>query len=295
MRSAVVIIVCFLASLAHAGAPREQFDKAKDAFRKKDCGSAMPSLKDVLYPDERLADRDSLFEARAMLGACFADSGESAKAKIEFERALQLKPKAELDSLFYSERAVRLFDDTKAEIENRARRDEEVRKLQAEREALEAYRESLRVYRVNPYAVNFAPFGLGQLQNGQRLKAALFAGGQIAALSTSVGIWYYLVNKYGIRSTQVPLDDGPRVRRYQQFEIGAGLAFYGLYAWSVIDALRNYEPKKRVEGDDDLLREEKQKATDKQKTPPKSSFFKKLHVSPMASQTSVGIGIGWEN
>lgn len=299
MRAALILACSLLLALAggevaRAGTPRESFDKAKDAFRKKDCDSAVPHLKDVLYPVERLADRDSLFEARAMLGACFADSGAREQAKVEFEKALQLKPREVLDSLFYSERAVRLFDDTKADIENRAKKDAELRELQAQRERVEQALKNLRVYRSNPYALNFAPFGLGQLQNGHRLKAGLFAGGQVAALGTSVGIWYYLVNKYGIRSDKVPLEEGPKVRRLQQIEIGAGLAFYGLYVWSVIDALRHYEPQKRVAGDDDLLREIRKDLT-KQKPPPKQSFLKKLRLAPMVTSDGVGVGIGWEN
>ena len=300
MRKAVatvyVLVVGWLlaatSGLAFAGAPREELDKARTAFRQKDCGSATPHLTYVLYPVERLADRDSLFDARAMLGACYAEQGDRELAKAEFEKALQLKPREVLDPLFYSSTAVRLFDDTKADVENRAKKDAELRALQAEKERLKKLLESIRVYRSNPYVVNFAPFGLGQLQNGQRLKAGLFAGGQIATLGTSVGIWYYLVNKYGIRSDKVPLDEGPGVLRLQQIEIGAGLAFYGLYVWSVIDALRNYEPQRRVAGDEELLEQIKKEAG---KKPEKTSFWKRLHLAPMATQNGVGIGIGWEN
>ncbi len=293
MRAALIVLCCLFAS-AHAAPPRQQLDKARDAFRKKDCASAVEPLKDILYPQERLADRDSLFEARVMLGACFADSGDRDGAKVEFEKALQLKPREVLDSLYYSERAVRLFDDTKADIENRAKKDQELRELQAQRERIENALKNTRLYKQNPYALNFAPFGLGQLQNGQPVKAALFAGGQVATLGASVGIWYYLVNKYGIRSTNVLPDDGPRVLRLQQIEIGAGVAFFGLYAWSVIDALRHYEPKRLIEGDDELLREIRRDLT-KQKPPAKTSFRERLMITPMFTPDSVGIGIGWEN
>lgn len=296
MRQAL-IIVCCLAAAASAGTPREDFEKAKEQFRQRDCDSARKNLKDVLYPP-RLSQSDQLFEAHAMLGACYADSGDRELAKVEFEKALQHKPREVLDSLFYSERAVRLFDDTKADIENRAKKDKELRELQAQRERVELALKNLRVYRSNYYALNFVPFGVGQYQNGHKLKAALFAGGQLATLGTSVGIWYFLVNKYGIRSDQVPRDDGPSVRRLQQIEIGTGLAFYGLWVWSVVDALRHYEPQRRVAGDDELLKQIQQEATDKNKQPAraqKSSFWKRLHLSPMATQDGVGIGIGWEN
>jgi tetratricopeptide (TPR) repeat protein len=296
MRRALIAIslVLAFAATATAGTPRESLDKARDAFRKKDCDSAVPHLKNVLYPVEQIADADSLFEARVMLGACLADTGARDDAKVEFEKALVLKPRAVLDPMFYSERSVRLFDDTKADIANRATKDAELRALQKAREDLEERIKNTRSYQSNPYALNFAPFGVGQLQNGQKLKAALFAGGQVATLGTSVGIWYYLVNKYGIRSDKVPLEEGPRVRRLQQIEIGTGIAFFGLYAWSVIDALRYWQPKKQIENDEELLRELR-KEIEKQKPPPKQSFFDKLKLSPMVTTESVGIGIGWEN
>jgi tetratricopeptide (TPR) repeat protein len=293
MRRALILCLLVVAAGVASAGPSQDFEQARDYFRKKDCGSATRLLKDVLYPSERIADRDSLYEARTMLGACFADEGDRDEAKAEFERALQLKPKETLDPLFYSDRARRLFDDTKADLENRARKDEEIRQLQKQREALEAYRKSLRVYRTTPYTVNFLPFGFGQLQNGQTLKFALFGSGQLLTLGASAGIWYYLVNKYGIRSDQVPLDDGPSVRRLQQIEIGTGIAFFGLYAWSVIDALRHYEPQKRVEGDDELL----QKAIDDapKPAPKKTSLRDRIHIAPMFTPNGAGIGIGWEN
>lgn len=293
MRSAVIALCLVLAGVAHASTPREQFEKAKDAFRKKDCDSARPNLVDVLNPP-RLADAESLFEAYAMLGACYADSGERELAKKQFEKALQLKPREILDSLFYSERAVRLFDDTKADIENRARKDAELRELQAKKERLEQAIRNTRLYKANPFAMNFAPFGLGQWQNERKLKAALFAGGQIVTLGTSVGVFTYLVNKYGIRSNQVPLDDGPRVRRLQQIHIGTGIAFWSLYVWSVVDAIRDWEPNKRIENDDELLREIRDDLT-KQRPAPKKAFYKRLRLSPMVTSDGVGIGIGWEN
>lgn len=292
MRAALITALLFIASVAAAG-PTEELDKARMAFRQKDCSSAVPKLKDVLYPSERIGDRDSLFEARAMLGACFVDAGEREQAKNEFEKALQLKPREPLDPLFYSDAARRLFDDTRADIENRAKKDEEIRKLQQQREALEAYRRSLRVYRQTPYVVNFFPFGLNARENGSTLKFALFGGGQLITLGTSMGIWYYLVNKYGIRSDKVPFDDATTVRTLQGVEIATGLAFIGLYAWSVIDSLRSYEPQKRVEGDDELL----DKALDEQPAPAqrKTTFRDRLKFGPVLTpQGGVGIGLGWE-
>lgn len=293
MRSALIVLVLLVTRTAIAG-PSEELNSARLAFRQKDCPSARPKLKDVLFPESKLADPNEEFEARVMLGACLVESGEREAAKAEFEKALQIKPKEPLDPLFYSDSARRLFDDTRADIENRAKKDEEIRKLQQQREALEAYRRSLRVYRETPYVVNYLPFGFGQLQNGKTLKFALFGGGQLLTLGTSAGIWYYLVNKYGIRSDKVPSDEAESVRRLQGIEIAAGFAFVAIYAWSVIDSLRDYEPRKRVEGDEDLLNDPNAPKAPKP-APKKTSFKDKLRFGPILTpQGGLGLGLGWE-
>ena len=67
-------------------------------------------------------------------------------------------------------------------------------------------------------------------------------------------------------------------------------------AWGVIDAHLHYEPRVLVEGDQELLPPELRQP-EKKKQPPRrtSSLLRRLHVSPMVTPESVGIGIGWEN
>jgi hypothetical protein len=290
VRRALSVTALLLVTATASAGPSEDFESARLYFRQRDCGSATRYLTGILYPDPRIADRDKIYEARAMLGACFADEGSADKAKAEFEKALQLKPKETLDPLFFSDRARRLFDDTKADIENRAKKDEELRKLQQQREELAQRIKNLRLYKVTPYSVNFLPFGLNQRETtGSNLEWALVGGGQVVTLGTSVGIWYYLVNKYGLRSNRVPAGDASSVRRLQGIEIAAGGAFIVLYAYSVWDSIRHYEPQKRISGDQELI----EKALGDK--PKKTSMRDRLHISPMLTPDSVGVGIGWEN
>jgi hypothetical protein len=295
-REVILLVLVIVAGTAVAG-PSDDLNAARLAFRQKDCQSASKTLKDLLFPHPKLADPNETFDARVMLGACMVENGERENAKAEFEKALQIKPREPLDPTFFSESARRLFDDTRADIENRARKDEEIRKLQKQREEIAARLANLRVYRETPYAVNFLPFGFGQLQNGQTLKFALFGGGQLLTLGTSAGIWYYLVNKYGIRSDKIPRDDAESVLLLQRVEIGAGIAFIALYAWSVLVALRNYEPRRRVEGDQDLIKEIE--GPNAPKPAPKKTATKSaresLRFGPMLTPNGgVGIGLGWE-
>ena len=96
------------------------------------------------------------------------------------------------------------------------------------------------IYESRPYARNFLPFGGGQFQNGETAKGVGFAVGQGVTAATSIGLFVYLVGHY--RDNQVPLGEGARVRNMERVEILTGYAFFGLYAWSVIDALVHHEP-----------------------------------------------------
>lgn len=290
MRSALILLV-LATTIAHAG-PSDDLNKARLAFRQKDCSSAMKDLTFVLYPEEKLADRNEVYEARAMLGACYVDTGDRERAKDEFAKAIQIKPREPLDPLTYSEGARRLYDDTKADIENRAKKDEEIRKLQQQREDIAQRLKNLRLYKVTPYSVNFLPFGLNARETGSNLKFALFGAGQVITLGTSAGIWYYLVNKYGIRSDKVPVDDATTVFRLQGVEIAAGIAFFVLYGWSVVDSLRHYEPQKRVQGADELLLKELEIPTKPQ--PKKTSIRDAKLIPVLTSEGGLGIGLGWE-
>jgi hypothetical protein len=100
------------------------------------------------------------------------------------------------------------------------------------------------VFESHPYSRNFLPFGGGQFQNGHTGKGVAFAIGQGVTASASAGIFLYLASTYG--DGVVPIDDGARVNRLQRIEIATGAAFFGLYAWSVIDAIVHHEPWVRV-------------------------------------------------
>jgi hypothetical protein len=91
------------------------------------------------------------------------------------------------------------------------------------------------------FHVNFIPFGAPQVQNGERGKAIALGTAQAITAATSVGAWLYLMSEYGPNAT-IPAEDGLRVRRLQQLEIGTGVAFFALYAYGVIDGIRHYKP-----------------------------------------------------
>ncbi|CAN5889700.1 hypothetical protein BH11MYX2_BH11MYX2_31600 [soil metagenome] len=296
----IVALVAALLCATASATPQQDLDKGRSSFRARDWGQTILVLNLLLYPGPnrvpQLSQVNDLIEAHVMLGVSLFESGDRTRAHEELDSALQLDPDRSISALSYSEGVVRMFEEIKTERVARARRDEDLKRIAEARAQLEAYKKSLVVYEARPYYWNFFPLGLAQVTQHRYTAGALLGAGQMATLGASAGIYFYLVRKYGFTGT-VPLEDGHFVRRLQQIEIGTGIAFIGLYAIGVYDALRHYKPRQRIEGDDSLIPEElreKQGPKPERKTK-KVSLFDRLSVAPMVSDSSVGLGIGWEN
>jgi hypothetical protein len=303
-RAVIGVVLVALAAAGTTGAaasPRQDLEQARQAFRQHDYDSARRLATFLLYPDEKLAMPADLVEAHVILGASNFETGHVVEAKTEFEKVLQIQPEKSLTDLLFSDGAIRLFDQTKAEVVQREQRDAQLRTLAEERERIRKYKASLVIVEKRSFIVNFAPFGAGQFQNKQPTRGVLFAVGQGITGGVSVGVFLYLASKYGLNA-KVPALDGAGVRQLQQVEIGAGAAFYAIYAWGVVDALLHYKPSVQIQGDDTLLpllREPPDtvpdRAPDKAKRARKTSILDRLHVGPMVARDSAGIGLTWEN
>ena len=276
-----------------AASPAQDLEHARQSFREHDYDSARKLATFLLYPDEKLAQPSDLVEAHVILGASDFETGHRAEAKVEFEKALQIQPDKTLTDLLFSEGAIRLFDETRADIAGRAERDAQLRKLADERERIRRYRESLVVVERRSFGVNFVPFGAGQFQNKQPVRGLLFAAGQGVTGGISVGIFVYLAGKYGFNAA-VPAAESVGVRQLQQIEIGTGIAFFALYTLGVVDALLHYKPRVQIEGDDSLL-PRLPEAPPARKPRPRTSLRERLRLAPMIAPHGAGIGLTWEN
>lgn len=286
---ATVLVLCgylLASSTAHA-APADELVSARQHFRAGNFAAALPTLNFLLYPTPRLANTNDLIEAHTLLGACSFETGDRITATREFEQALFLSSDVTLDPLLFSSETIRHFEQTKAALAARTLRDAETRALAEERERLRKYRESLIVYEVRSYYVNFVPFGAGQFQNRQVGKGIFFAGTQLATGGASLGIWLYLVGKYGYGG-RVPPEDASFARRLQQIEIGAGAAFLGLMAWGVVDSLVKYQPRVQVSSDDTLM-PPAPPAPAKARSAATSNF--EYHVSPAVLDGGGGLSL----
>lgn len=293
----LVVLAAAIAAPAEAGAsPAQDLERARQSFRQHDFDAAIKLATFLLYPDEKLALPVDLVEAHVILGASNFETGHRAEAKTEFEKALQIQPDKSLTDLLFSEGAIQLFDETKADLVARAERDAQLRKLADERERIRKYKESLVVVERRSFGVNFVPFGAGQFQNKHRVRGVLFAAGEGVTGGVSVGVFLYLAGKYGLNA-KVPVLEGPGVRRLQQLEIGAGIAFFAIYAVGVVDALLHYQPRVQIEGDDTLLPPLRDVPAGKATKPPpkKTSVLDRLHIGPMIAPGGAGVGLSWEN
>lgn len=286
MRRALVVLA-LLAGVAQAN-PNINLDRAREAYRAKNWESAAEIANSLLYPTVTIGDREEAIETYILLGAAKYEIGERDRARHEFEKALEMDPQRSISTMNFSEGAVRLFEDTRAEFQARRAREAEAKRLAEAREKLEAYRKSLVVIEKRSYGVNFVPFGAGQFQNKQTVKGYVFAGTEFATAATSAGIFLYLAGKYGL-SAKVPLSDATQIQRLQQVEIGTGIAFFAIYAYGVFDALRNYKPSAQVQGDDSLLPPD---LRDIGKDQPKKTS---LHIVPMLVPNGAGVGLSLEN
>lgn len=289
MRAALIAIVLWC-SVAHA-TPREDFDQARQAYRSGQFTRALPLFNSLLYPEKKLADSNEAAEAYLALGVCRYETGDMPGAKREFEQALLVNANIRIDPLIVTDSsAIDAFNETRLTMQDRIRQDAERRR----REELLKIRESYIGVESHSFLLNFVPFGVGQYQNGDIGKGAFFTAAEGAMFGTSLGIWFYLVSNYGLRSTRVPLKDANTVLRLQQLEIGTGIAFYGLWVWGAIDAYLHYQPQVRIELDESALPPELRGLMKPEKTrkkPPKTS----LRLAPMLAPDSVGIGLSWEN
>ncbi len=280
----VAILVAIGAPGAHA-TPAEELAKANESFLDKNFDAAIGQFSALLYPTSRLADASEIAEAHLHLGVCYFETKQRESAAREFEEALLLNSELRLDATLYSVEAVTFFEAKREEIERDAEAAAESAQRTRKQQALDRALKNLVVLEKRRYWVNLMPFGLGQFQNGQRSKGIAFFTSQAATAGASIGLWSYQVVKYGNRGT-VPRDEVSTVNTLQTVQIGAGAAFFALFAWGIVDSLSNYEHAVTRQADPSLIKE----LEDIYDIKPTST----VRVLPILSEDTGGMSVQWE-
>lgn len=280
-------------SRAHA-TPEQRLIEARDAFQAGDFDKAIPLLSYLLYPDVRLARKPLVIEARILLGVAYFEIGNKDEARREFEDALLMDDKVELDELLFSAQAIAFFAGVEADFREQRARDAQALALARDRERLRKALENIVVIERRPYFINFVPFGAGQFQNGHNIKGLLFFAAEAGICGASVTLWSIQVGKYGFNGT-VPSADVNSVRTMQQWQVAAGATCLVLMGAGIVDALINYKSETRLPADESLLPD------DFQKRPPgdkRSSLVSMPRVgltgSLLGGFPATGVAMSWE-
>jgi tetratricopeptide (TPR) repeat protein len=216
MRPAALIacaLACAVASPAAAN-PSLELANARNDYRNKNCDDAMHKLNFLLYPDPpKIGDKDELWEAHALYGACYCNQGQRDRAREEFQKAYYILPDRTLDDAFFNACAMGLFDSTRAELKEKAAKEAEKKRVADTNERIKNYLANAVVYENHPYYLNFLPFGVPQFTAKRPVWGSIFSGSQAVTFATSAGIWFYLSTKYGFPRGKVPTEDAPGALR----------------------------------------------------------------------------------
>jgi hypothetical protein len=188
------------------------------------------------------------------------------EAKNAFREVLLVDPDTELDPFYVPQRVVDFFDQEKKELEPQLapmraqkRAEREVRRKQLEAEAArrreEEQQRRIRSQQPNverrviqrEFWVSLLPFGLGQLQNGDRSLGYTLATLQVIFGAASAGSALLIE---GLRDNTTQKFGNPQYGIATKLEIvkwvGAA-AFYGLWAGGAVDAAIHFKPETQLQ------------------------------------------------
>jgi hypothetical protein len=244
--------------------PEAQLAEGRLAYERSDYAGAVRTIVPLLYPAITLATEDAVIEGHRLLVLSYLFLKRENEAEEEAHSILALRPSFQLDPIVDPAMAVAFFDGVRKKQDSRLRELRARERAEAEAKLREEERrrraEAERVFvrrdvRQNSRVIATLPFGIGQWQNGQPRKAALFLSAELVFGAVSLGSYLALERKY-------PVDPGTNHRTYPQsdsnlaptllgLQLGAGIAFWATIVWGLIDAHVLYK-KEVVVRDTDL-------------------------------------------
>ncbi len=250
----------------------EAMNRARVTFEYGDYAQASKLLS-ALVEAGRFDSLQTRAEAYRLLGLSLFYQGRKGEAYSAFLEYLYIDPDAELDPFYVPPAAVSFFEQVKKEAEprlaplreqKRAEREAQQRAAAEEaerRRQRELEDERKRLAQMSPsierrvvehqFWVTMLPFGLGQLQNGDRALGIFFATSELITGAASAGSAVLIE---GLRDNATGRFDnrGPGTTPYQTAQrldvvkwVGAGL-FYALWVAGAIHAAVNYKAEERL-------------------------------------------------
>jgi len=250
----------------------EAMNRARVTFEYGDYPQASKLLS-ALVEVGRFESASLRAEAYRLLGLSLFYQGRKGEAYSAFLEYLYLDPDAQLDPFYVPPAAVSFFDQVKKEAEPKLapiraqkRAEQEARQKAATEEAerrrqRELEEERRRLQQLTPpverrvvqheFWVSMMPFGIGQLQNGDRTLGMVMATAQVIAGASSAGS-ALLIEELRDSSTGRFSNTGPGSTPYRTAErlnvvkwVGAGI-FYALWAAGAIHAAIRFQPEEQL-------------------------------------------------
>lgn len=228
--------------------------------------------------DQGVDDPKLLVEIHKLAGVSAFNLGKQSEADRHLSAMLRIDPDYTLDPFVYPPPVIEFHDKLRRSMGPELERIRQVRALeQARRRAAEAEAERVRIEeerrrllsqprRVTTetierrsFFVNLVPFGAGQFQQGRTQLGLWLASLQGAMAATSIlAYWaheFILVTrtlelpgtinpgstKYPLEVRGIPPERAQEAANWRLIKYISGAAFYGLYAYGVIDALIRHQ------------------------------------------------------
>ena len=243
MRSTLALLL--LVSIAHASpsmSPDADLAEGRVAYQRHDYDTVEKRVYPLLYPDIELSG-ESVVEAHRLLALAYFFQKKFPEARQEVVQILNLRPAFQLDPIVEPPVAVSFFENIKREqqqkleeiIRQRQQEDRERQRIEEERRrasAMRIYVEKEVIKHSRLYAA--VPFGVGQLQNGHKKLAVLFAVTEAltGALSLACFISFYALQPSGSLGLALSATTD-----------ASGAAFWGLAIAGIIDAQVRFVPE----------------------------------------------------
>ena len=271
----IAALLALSLTLAQADQPEKELPSAVEAmnrarvtFEYGDYPQATKLLS-ALVEGGRFESLSLRAEAYRLLGLALFYQGRKGEAYSAFLEYLYLEPDAQLDPFYVPPAAVSFFDQVKKEAEPKLapiraqkRAEQDARQKAATEEAerrrqreLEEERKRLapsierRVVQ-KEFWVSMMPFGIGQLQNGDRTLGLVLATAQVIAGASSAGSALLIeqlrdqnTGKFSPAGTPSPYLTAQRLNIFKW--VGAAI-FYTLWAGGAVHAAIHFQPEEQL-------------------------------------------------
>ncbi|HEY7957029.1 MAG TPA: hypothetical protein VII38_17105 [Polyangia bacterium] len=243
--------------------PQVALQASELSYKKQRYQDVEQAVRPLLYPTIELSTEESVVEAHRLLALSYFFQKKMPEARQEVVALLALRPGFELDPIVEPPVAVSFFQNIRREQEGRLqeirrRQQEEAERTRRETERKRAAEKARaeRVFiekRVERHSrwLAMLPFGVGQLQNGQKGKAIFFAVSELATGALSLATWLNVYFRYpvgkdpatGALIPQYPAGEATTAQGLVGTQLASGAAFWALVAWGIIDAQVKYVPE----------------------------------------------------